>query len=394
MAKLRVAMMAPPWLKIPPKGYGGIEYVVNGLVVELKKLDVDVELFTVGETAIPGIKTHFYYEKGQYNHISMPLYDVVTIPVTQILFSLNYIREAGDFDIIHDHNGFLGPAITAYLDPRYFPRVLHTTHGPFSNDAMVANGMPDNRPTYAQFTNNEHLFFNGISKAQMLDAPKELSSRIVDVVYNAIDTSEYPFESEKDNYFITLARFARDKGQAKAAKYCEELGLKLRMAGVIDGIDDPRRLLVELANVNSTHRNNADFLYYRDDILPRLIPGQIDYIGSVSGNQKMKFINKARALLFPIDWEEPFGLAVIEALACGTPVVAMHRGALPEIIEHGYNGFLAKTENEFKEYMLRVKEIKPENCRESVERKFSAKVMAQQYLDRYQQIIAADIKPR
>lgn len=101
----------------------------------------------------------------------------------------------------------------------------------------------------------------------------------------------------------------------------------------------------------------------------------------------MKLISNAKALLFPIDWEEPFGMAVIEALACGTPVVAMNRGAMPEIIEHGVNGFLANTEKEFFEYANRVDEIDPEACRKSVEQKFSAKTMAEAYVDRYRQTI-------
>jgi glycosyltransferase involved in cell wall biosynthesis len=146
---------------------------------------------------------------------------------------------------------------------------------------------------------------------------------------------------------------------------------------------------MELANPLSTYRGLSDFRYYSDKIFPFLDHGKIDYVGEVSGDRKLKFIGQAKALLFPIQWDEPFGMAPIEALACGTPVIAMARGALPEIIEHGVNGFLAKTEAEFKHYMTRIDEIDPAACRKSVEDKFSASLMAKRYLERYEAAIAS-----
>lgn len=391
MAKsLRIAMMAPPWLAIPPSGYGGIEYVVHYLVVELTKMGHEVELFSTGDTSTPATNNHWYYSDGQYRHISKSLYDAVTLPITQVLYSLGKIRDSGRFDIIHDHNGFIGPAIMGNLNPAYFPPVLHTLHGPFSTDEAVENGMPDNRPMYMQFKHSGRLYFNGISRAQMKLAPKELSTLAVDVVHNSVNLDDFPFvpRDDRDDYFITLARFTRDKGQAVAARLAEELGVRLRMAGIVDGIADPRKLLVELANINSSHINNADFMYFRDQILPLLIPRQIEYVGNVAGDYKQRFVGRAKALLFPIDWEEPFGVSVIEANACGTPVVAMNRGAMPEIIEHGVNGFLAKNEKEFKDYMTRIDEIDPEECRRVVQDKFSSVAMAKAYLKRYKEIIA------
>lgn len=389
MKKLRIALLAPPWVKIPPSGYGGIEYVVHYLVIELVKQGHEVVLFSTKDTITPASRNEWFYSDGQYRHISMPLYDAVTLPITQVLYALKYIRQAGNFDIIHDHNGFLGPAVMSNLDPKHFPPVLHTLHGPFSTDEMVTRGMPDNRPMYTQFQPTGRLHFNGISNAQMSFAPKGLKPLLLGVVYNAINLDDFPFvdRSDKSDYYITLARFTRDKGQATAARLAEELEVKLRMAGVVDGIGNARQLLVELANVNSPHRSNADFTYFRDQILPRLIPRQIEYVGEVAGDAKLRFIGRAKALLFPIDWEEPFGMSVIEANACGTPVVAFNRGAMPELIKHGVNGFLAKSEREFKRYMKRVDEIDPADCRRIVEERFSAKVMAQNYVDRYRETI-------
>jgi glycosyltransferase involved in cell wall biosynthesis len=132
----------------------------------------------------------------------------------------------------------------------------------------------------------------------------------------------------------------------------------------------------------------AEFRYYSDHILSYTLRyPKITFSGNLKGQRKTKFISEARALLFPIDWEEPFGMAVIEALACGTPVIAMNRGAMPEIIQHGVNGFLANSEQEFLEYMGRLDEIDPAACRQSVIDKFSEDVMAQSYLDRYMQAI-------
>lgn len=391
MANLRIAMIAPPWLKMPPDGYGAIEAIVDHLTIQLQSLGVTVELFGTGDSSTPADKLHWYYEDGQYRHISKPLYEAVTLPITQILFGLKTIRADGHFDLIHDHNGFVGPAIMSYLDAREFPPVLHTLHGPFSTDEMVANGMPDNRPTYMQFQQTGRLFFNGISKAQLKAAPRQLRPLLVDIVYNGVNLDEFPYsgKTEKDDYFITLARFTRDKGQALAARLCDELGARLLMAGIVNGIGTVRQLLVELADSNSVHRNNVDFIYFRDQVLPWLTPRQIEFIGEVKGEAKRRFIGRSRALLFPIDWDEPFGLAVIEALACGTPVIAMRRGAMPEIIQHGVNGFLARNEFEFKRYMQRIGEIDPAACRKSVTERFSTQVMAKSYLERYRQIIAA-----
>jgi glycosyltransferase involved in cell wall biosynthesis len=145
--------------------------------------------------------------------------------------------------------------------------------------------------------------------------------------------------------------------------------------------------MMELANPLSPYRGLADFRYYSDKIFPH-VNGQIEYVGEIAGKDKMPFINRAKALLFPIKWNEPFGMAVVEALACGTPVVAMNRGAMPEIITHGENGFLANNYQEFKEYMQRVGEIDPKACRASVRQKFSADRAAKGYIDRYKTVIA------
>jgi len=259
---------------------------------------------------------------------------------------------------------------------------------------MLTQDLPDNRPFWQQLGEynaniRNRFFIVGISNTLMKSAPTCLQPLILDPVYNAVELSRFPFVDNKKNYFITLARFARDKGQHLAAELCVKLGYRLRMAGTISSIGSKRQLQLELANPTSQYRNTSDFRYYSDYILSYTIHNSklVTYEGNISGNKKLSFISQARALLFPISWNEPFGMAVIEALACGTPVIAMNRGAMPEIIEHGVNGFLANNKEEFEAYMQKIDEINPNNCRKSVTEKFSADVMADSYFNRYKEAI-------
>jgi glycosyltransferase involved in cell wall biosynthesis len=397
MSRLRVAMIAPPWLALPIKGYGGIELVLDGLIDGLRKLDVEVVVFANGEHKTPGVKTYSLYKTEQFKEIHRPGYETLPIMSAHLQFALNQIKKDGNFDIIHDHNGYIGPQVLAWAsaDPD-LPPIVHTHHGPpFSTKEMLAQGLPDNRLFWEQMA--EHMgrcYIIGISEALMKPAPKALRPHILPPVYNAIDVSHFPFVDKKRDYFMTLARFSRDKGQHVAVKLAAKTKSRLRMAGTVAGIESSRKLLFELANPMSNYRNMAEFRYYSDQILSYTIRyPKITFSGNLKGARKNKFISEAKALLFPIDWEEPFGMAVIEALACGTPVIAMNRGAMPEIIKHGVNGFLADNEDEFLEYMGRLDEIDPAACRQSVVDKFSEDVMAAGYLERYEQAIALSKKP-
>jgi glycosyltransferase involved in cell wall biosynthesis len=396
VSKLRVAIIAPPWLALPVEGYGGIELVLEGLINGLRKLDVDVEVFGNGHHKMRGVTTHALYKKEQFEHIHRPNYETLPILLAHMQFALNKIEADGKFDIIHDHNTFIGTEILSlFTRIKGVPPAVHTFHGPpFSNQAMLDQDIPDNRLMFEQLTNLGNLYFVGISNTLVEKAPKAIQPHILPAVYNAIDLDIFPFIPYKKDYFITLARFSPDKGQHIAAMASAKLKKRLRMAGTVSGIGSSRKLLLELSNPLSNYRSTAEFKYYSDKILPQVIRHpKITYSGNLSGSRKMKFIAEAKALLFPIQWEEPFGMAVIEALACGTPVVAMNRGAMPEIIEHGVTGFLANNEDEFVEYMKRVDEIDPEACRRSVEEKFSADAMAQAYLDRYYEVLKLAKRP-
>jgi glycosyltransferase involved in cell wall biosynthesis len=375
---------------MPVKGYGGIERVVQSLAEGLKKLDVDVELFANGARKIKGIKTHSYYKKDLFEKIDYPYYDApLQVMQTHMQYTLNQI-EKGGFDIIHDHNPYIGPTFFSLASRiKGVPPVLHTFHGPpFSTPAMLQSGQEDNRPQLQQIKNLGGLYMVSISNAMADQAPKEIKPHMLGSVHNAIDIEAFPLVEEKKDYFITLARFTADKGQHIAAKHAAKLRKRLRMAGTVAGIGSSRKLLFELSNPLSPYRQNEEFRYYSDKVLSYVLRNpRITYSGNLGGMKKIKFLSEAKALLFPIQWEEPFGMAVIEALACGTPVVAMNRGAMPELIVHGVTGFLANNDKEFCEYMQRVDEIDPKACRKSVEEKFSTATMAEAYIERYKEVI-------
>lgn len=389
--KLRVAIVAPPWLALPVKGYGGIELVIEGLVTNLRKQGAEVVLFANGARTMHGVKTRALFHEEQFSRIHEPYYESASIVHAQVMFAYNQIKEDGGFDIIHDHNGHIGPAFWAMatMSSKNIPPVVHTFHGPpFIPASSVDYGTVYHVTDIEQLKDMGRMFMVCISDMLSKTAPQVLQPHMLPAVHNAIEINQFPYVENKKDYFITLARFAPYKGQHIAVKAAAKLGRRLRMAGTVADIGSNRRLLFELSNPLSSYRNNSEFRYYSDKILPYVLRHpKITYSGNLSGATKMKFISQAKALLFPIEWDEPFGMAVIEALACGTPVVAMNRGAMPEIIEHGTTGFLANNEQEFIEYMQRVDEIDPSACRKSVEKKFSADAMATAYLERYHEAI-------
>ncbi len=390
MANLRVAVIAPPWLPMPIKGYGGIELVIEGLVEGLKKQGIDVELFANGAATIKGIKTHSLYKTEQFKHIYEPYYESFPIVQAHLMFAYNHIKKDGGFDIIHSNVPHVGPAFwpMASQDPE-LPPILSTFHGPpFTAASKHDIGSTYNTDDLEQIKEFNSYYATCISDAMTETVPKNIKPRMLPAVHNAINPDLFPFVGDKKQYFITLARFAPYKGQHIAVQAAIKLKKRLRMAGVVSDITSSRKLLLELANPLSSYRSDPQFRYYSDKILPSVLRYRyITYSGNLSGRRKLKFLSEAKALLFPIEWDEPFGMSVIEALACGTPVIAMNRGAMPEIIEHGVTGFLANNEEEFIEYMRRIDEIDPAACRRSVEERFSADAMAKEYVKRYKEVI-------
>jgi glycosyltransferase involved in cell wall biosynthesis len=379
-------MVAPPWIRLPPVGYGGVEFILSSLVEELTKLGHTVDVFTVGDSVVPRATLHWQFPVGQYQHIFDPLYDVAAIPIAHLLMARRIIGEHGGFDLVHDHNYLLGPAVLAHGNSTS-PPVLHTLHGPFYGPS--ANGPASNLEAYCEFAHDCRLWFNGVSRAQLRSAPALLIPKLLGVVHNSLDLLNYPFSREPEDFFLTLARFSPEKGHDVAARLCRQAGARLLMAGSIGNVSSSGELAAVLADPTSPHWLNRELRHFHADVRPHLEPGLVEYVGAAHGDDKIALLRRSRALLLPIDWEEPFGVAAVEAMACGTPVVAFARGALPELIEHGVNGFLAETEAEFLACMKLVDEIDPSRCRALAEERFSAVMMASKYVEIYEKVLQA-----
>ncbi len=384
MKKLTIAMVAPPWLTVPAKGYGGTESVVDHLCRGLYEMGVKVDFFGVEGSVTPARRHYWTYAEEQYGHLTAGTDDPTPIPVTHLLSVMEQIQRHGGYDIIHDHNNILGPALL--VSRPELPPVLHTLHGPFVTTERRDQGYIDTDVAYTLMSHSDRLYFNAISRAQAEQAPVPLRKKIVAIIHHGIDVAGHQMADGKDDYFVTVGRIAAEKNTGLAAKLCAQLGVPFKIGGIIGNISTPEQLEARLGGAQ--HQDlKKDILYFRDAVVPYLQPGKIEYVGSVTGEVKDRLIGRAKAFLMPIAWDEPFGVAVIDALVCGTPVVAMRRGSMPEIIEHGVNGFLADTPEEFAVYMQRVEEIDPAACRRSVEEKFSYQFMAQRYAATYERIV-------
>ncbi len=377
---LTVLVNAGPWLPVPPSNYGGVENLLSYLIPELCKLGHRVLLATVGDSRIREVDEAdrlSLFGEGQLRHIAEPYCDVVGIAHAHMQRVVKAIRETPGIDVIHDMLEVVGPSVLAALGPGH-PPVLHSMQW---NPAC-------HRDFYRSFDGGGRVFFNCISEPQLDSLDDNLRRLTLGMVHNAVDPSVFRADVPVGDYFLTLARFTSDKGQDIAARICRDLGAPLRMAGTVAGIETPELLDKELADEHSPVHQNKDAQYYLSEVRP-YEDERISWVGSVGGEQKIKLLAGARALLMPIRWEEPFGMAVIEALACGTPVVAMRRGAMPVIIQDGRNGFLAGGEGEFRRRVGQVGRISREACRQSVLERFSAAEMAVRYSELYQQVIAA-----
>jgi glycosyltransferase involved in cell wall biosynthesis len=232
------------------------------------------------------------------------------------------------------------------------------------------------------------VVFNGVSNAQLRTAPANLRRQSLGAVHLGVDLGAHRFQADKGEDFLVLGRVTPFKGQDVAARICKELGMPLVMAGPVAGVPTPRELFCALEDPASPLHGYGDVRHYLDAVRPFEDGERIRWVGTVGGAGKDELVGGARAVLMPISWEEPGATAALEALACGTPVIATRRGALPEIIEHGRNGFLADDESQFAQLMLRAGEIDPAACRRSVEERFSAGTMAEGYLRLYRELLA------
>ena len=332
---MRIAQVAPPWVAVPPKGYGGIEWVVALLADGLTERGHDVTLFATGDS-----QTTAHLE---YVFETAPGPAFINSLWHETMHELLVHRDLSRFDVLHLHTPWSGMVAALAHD---LP-VVHTVHGPF---------IPQMRQLYAQVA--ERVTFVAISEAQRSHMPE---LRYGGVVYNGIDLDAYPFREEKEDFLLFLGRANPDKGAHRAAQAAREAGLPLVMA-------------VKIAD-------ELEKAHWAKDVEP-ILPEGTRVLGEVSHEEKADLLSRARAVLFPIDWPEPFGLVMTEAMACGTPVIATPRGSVPEVIDDGTSGFIVDVEDYARhaaEALGRLGEIDPKACRARVEERFSKQAMVAGY---------------
>ncbi|MEW6554155.1 MAG: glycosyltransferase family 4 protein [Actinomycetota bacterium] len=336
---MHIAMLAPVWIPVPPDGYGGIERVLALLVDGLVEQGHRVTLFAAGPGGTAARQVT-YLEEAPTRHMGKTLFDAYHVGQAY--------REIarGDHDIVHDHSGFLGTAFASLLPQP----VVHTLHGPFTRETSRF---------YQAF--RDDCYYVAISERQMECGP---DLNYLGVVHNAVDIETHRWLGEKDDYLICLSRICEDKGTDQAVALARKAGWRIILAGKID--------------------EGRDREYFERHVRPHVDGETVVYAGEVTQEEKVRLLSRARAFLFPIRWEEPFGLVMAESLACGTPVIATRWGAVPEIVQHGVTGWLADSPRELLSYIGRIDEIDPLDCRRAAEERFSPAVMAAGYAELYQ----------
>jgi glycosyltransferase involved in cell wall biosynthesis len=331
---VRIAQIAPVWFAVPPTGYGGIELVVSLLTDGLVDRGHDVTLFASG-----GSQTKARLVAPMDEPPDPALLGNVWF---EAFHSLSAYLHAGEFDAIHDHSGIIGPALGALLDDH--PPVLHTLHGPWTEPS---------RRYYSLVHERVHLV--AISAAQRADHP---GIRYAGVVHNGIDLPAYPLVEKKDDFLVYIGRSNPDKGPTIAIEVARRAGLPLAMI---------------------VKRNEPFERAYWDEMVAPTLNDEVEVFESVTHATKTDLLSRARAMVFPIQWPEPFGLVMVEAMACGTPVVACPAGAAVELVEEGVTGFLRDSMDDLAAAVAQVERCSPQACRERVARHFSAEAMVTGY---------------
>ena len=343
---MRIAQIAPLFESVPPKRYGGTERVVSYLTEELVRRGHDVTLFASGDSCTRAALVPVIERATRVGAASWHQCWVDAIRQLDMVAA-----RAGDFDVIHGHVDYLAFPFTRLLPTP----MLHTLHGRLD--------LPHLLPLYRQF-NDVPLV--SISDAQR--APLETCHvRWAGTVYHGQPLERYPFSAEDRGYLAFLGRCSPEKQLDVAIEIARRVGLTLKIAAKVD---------------------DKDREYFDRVIAPQLDDPLIEFMGEIGDEDKADFLGGARALLFPIDWPEPFGLVMMEAMACGTPVVTRPCGAVPEVVAHGRTGFIADSLLELVEAVKRIHEIDRAECRRHVEARFSVARMTDDYEAVYRRLQA------
>ncbi|MEU0564293.1 glycosyltransferase [Nonomuraea sp. NPDC005983] len=368
---MNVLVNAGPWLAVPPPGYGGIENVVATLVPALRERGVRVVLASVGSSTLEVDELISAYDEGQFPHLQKPYNQVMGIAHAHQARVVAELRARDDLDLVHDHLEVVGPAVLSALAG---PPVLHTLHWDLCKHPAFYGAFP------------QSIAVNGVSESQLARAPAALRDASLGAVHLATPLACQDVRAEPGEHLIVMGRVCRLKGQHVAARICQKLGLPLVLAGPVSGLQTRAELDQVAQDPDHPLHGHPDVRYHLDQVSRYLDGDLVSWIGAVGGQARDDLYASARAALFPIQWDEPGGTAVVEALALGVPPVGLRRGCLPEIIDHGRTGFLADTEEELAEWVLRVGELDPEECRREARRRFSPSVMAERYLELYETV--------
>jgi glycosyltransferase involved in cell wall biosynthesis len=339
---VKIGIIAPAWFAVPPVRYGGIEWVVSILADGLVDQGHDVTLFAAGDSQTRAQLVTSYDEPPSMRiGLSMP----------DLHHALTCYARAGDFDVVNDHSGPLGAALGAAVASP----VCHTVHGPLTGESgdvysLIGSVSPS-------------VGLISVSDSQRSPLP---DLNWLATCHNAIAMDSYPFHPGNDGYLLFLGRMSPDKGAHHAAALARETGLPMILAGKMHDLLERQHFA---ANVEP------------------LLGGNIEYVGEVSHDEKVRLLQNALATVFPIQWPEPFGLVMVESMACGTPVVATRQGAVPEVIEQGRSGIIVDSPAELAEAVKQAVTLDPHECRASAIERFSPARMVDDYVAAYQRML-------
>lgn len=339
---MRIAQVAPLFESVPPKYYGGTERVVSYLTEELIRQGHEVTLFASGDSET---KAHLVAACRRSLRLDKHCVDQLA---HQILMLERVFQRAAEFDIIHFH-----------VDYSHFPlsrrqSVPHVTtlHGRLD--------IPDLIPLYQEFRDMPVISISNGQRDPLSWANWQAT------VYHGIPADIYRFRAEPGSYLAFLGRISPEKRADRAIEIAKRVQIPLKIAAKVDRVD--------------VH-------YFEMVVEPLLRDPLIEFVGEIGDGEKEEFLGNAYALLFPIDWPEPFGLVMIEAMACGTPVVAYRGGAVSEIMEQGHTGFIVKGLEDAVEAVRRIPELSRKRCREVFEQRFTATRMAHDYVQVYHRLV-------
>jgi len=351
--RLRIAQVAPLWYPVPPPAYGGTELVVSQLTEELVRRGHQVTLYASGDSRT----------KARKVSVTKKCLTAGGIPWTSPGFNLLNLEkafsEAKKYDLIHTH---IDPFDGFFRSLTDVPSVA-TLHNHFwAFDEKNRARFADREATYTRFRRQPLV---AISNAYRRFCPLKLN--FAATIWHGVELDKFRFNDRPDDHFVWLGRIARIKGLHSAVAACRRAGAKLTIAGPFITKEGKE--------------------YFDREIRPHVDGRRIRYVGEKNSREKAKLLRSARAMLYPIEWNEPFGITMVEAMACGTPVIAFDRGSAGEVVEHGRTGFIVRGVGQMVAAMRRIGEIDRRSCRKRVERHFTIQHMADKYEKVYRSLL-------